>query len=84
MRGFYMKSIEETLLEFIMWEWRFYAYKKKQEKNCKDVADALTREEHQMLLNIYERMDYLHWTRVYSNPTVQKLMISEHITHKAI
>lgn len=77
-----MRSVEEILLEYIMWEWRLYAYKKKQEKNVKNVEDALTREEHKMLLNIYERMDYLHWNRVYSNPTVQNIMISSYITHK--
>ena len=77
-----MKSVEEILLDYIMWDYRIYAYKKKQEKNVKNVEDALTREEHRMLLNIYERMDYLHWSRVYSNPTVQKLMITSYITHE--
>ena len=77
-----MKSVEEILLDYIMWDYRIYAYKKKQEKNVKDVADALTREEHQMLLNIYERMDFLRWNRIYSNPTVQKLMISSYIAHE--
>jgi hypothetical protein len=77
-----MKSVEEILLDYIMWDYRIYAYKKKQEKNVKNVEDALTREEHRMLLNIYERMDYLHWSRVYSNPTVQKLMIASYITHE--
>jgi hypothetical protein len=77
-----MKSVEEILLDYIMWDYRIYAYKKKQEKNVKNVEDALTREEHRMLLNIYERMDYLHWSRVYSNPTVQKLMIASYIAHE--
>lgn len=77
-----MKSVEEILLDYIMWDYRIYAYKKKQEKNVKNVEDALTREEHRLLLNIYERMDYLHWSRVYSNPTVQKLMIASYITHE--
>jgi hypothetical protein len=77
-----MKSIEELILDCIIWDYRIYAYKKKQEKNVKDIADALTPEEHRKLLNIYERIDFLHWNRVYSNPTVQKLMISHYITHE--
>lgn len=79
-----MRSVEEILLEYIMWEWRLYAYKKKQEKNCKDVVDALTREEHSILLNIYNRMDYLRLSRIHSNPTVKKLMLSEYISHNSI
>lgn len=73
-----VKTVEEIILNQILWDFRFYAYKKKFDANAKDVTDVLTREENRLLINIYERAEYLKAQRLMENPTVRKLMNREY------
>ena len=70
-----MKSIEEIILETILWNKRFEAYKKNMN---------LTREEQQKIMFVYNNLNYIHMNRVYMNPSVQKLLISNYITSEII
>ena len=70
-----MKSIEEIILESILWNKRFEAYKKHMN---------LTREEQQKIMYVYDMFNRVHMYRVISNPSVQKLMITNYITTEII
>ena len=73
--------IIEIILEHILWNIRFNAYKKVNNTK-KNVVDGLTQEDQRMLMFIYKQYNQLHMQRVMSNPTVQKLLVENYISHE--
>jgi hypothetical protein len=73
--------IIEIILEHILWNIRFNAYKKVNNTK-KNVVDGLTQEDQRMLMFIYNQYNQLHMQRVMSNPTVQKLLVENYISHE--
>lgn len=75
--------IVEIILEHILWNIRFNAYKKVNNNTKKTVVDALSQEDQKMLMFIYNQYNQLHTQRILNNPTVKKMLIENYITHEA-
>ena len=68
------------MLEHLLWNIRFNAYKKVYNKNM-EVVDGISKEDQQMLMFIYNEYTRIKTERILNNPTVQKLMLDNYITH---
>ena len=77
-----MNRVYEIIMENILWNMRYNAYKKTYNTK-KNVVDGFNNEEQRILMIIYNQYQQLKAQRVMSNPTVQKLHILSYITHEA-
>jgi hypothetical protein len=75
-----MKRVYEIMLEHLLWNIRFNAYKKVYNKNM-EVVDGLSREDQQKLMFIYNEYTRIKTERILANPTVKKLMLDNYISH---
>ena len=75
--------IVEIILEHILWNIRFKAYKKVNNRTNANVVDALSQDEQRMLMFIYNQYNQIHMQRVLENPTVKKMLIENYIAHEA-
>lgn len=77
-----MNRVYEIIMENILWNMRYNAYKKTYNTK-KDVVDGFNNEEQRILMFIYNQCQQLKAQRVMSNPTVQKLHILNYIACEA-